>query len=96
MRPIPVRTPAVKSEIQRDRHDAGSDNPNRKPAMKASTNNDSPVEVVISRSTTRHCWVVLMGGHSAPLPWADSADAGLVASWVKANASGKVKVQIRL
>jgi hypothetical protein len=84
------------NEIQRDRHNAGSDNPNRKPAMKAATNNDSPVEVVISRSTTRHCWVVLMGGHSTPLPWVDSADAGVVASWVKANASGKVKVQIRL
>ena len=64
--------------------------------MKAATNNDSPVEVVISRSTIRHCWVVLMGGHSAPLPWADSVDAGVVASWVKANADGKVTVQIRL
>ncbi|MGD0074200.1 MAG: hypothetical protein ABSD31_07635 [Candidatus Binataceae bacterium] len=64
--------------------------------MKATINNDLPVEVVISRSAARRCWVVLMGGHSAPLPWADSADATTVASWVKANAGGKVIVQVRL
>ena len=92
----PDSRPNPSSEIQRDGHYARSDNPNRKPAMKAAIDNDSPVEVVISRSATRHCWVVLMGGHPVPLPWADSADAGMVASWVKANASGKVKVQIRL
>jgi hypothetical protein len=69
---------------------------NKELEMKSSSGNDSSVEVVISRSPARRCWVVLMGGHAAPLPWVDSADASTVASWVKANASGKVKVQIRL
>jgi len=68
----------------------------RECSMAAASNSDGPVEVVISRSTSRHCWVILMGGHSIPLPWVDSTDACTVASWVKANASGKVKVQIRL
>jgi len=69
---------------------------NKELEMESSSGNDSSVEVVISRSPARRCWVVLMGGHAAPLPWVDSADGSTVASWVKANASGKVKVQIRL
>lgn len=68
----------------------------RKLLMNSPTDDDAPVEVVISRSSIRRCWMILMGGHAAPLPWADSADASAVASWVKANASGKVTVQIRL
>jgi hypothetical protein len=85
-----------KIEVRRYRRNTGGESLNRKRGMKATINNDLPVEVVISRSAARRCWVVLMGGHSAPLPWADSADATTVASWVKANAGGKVIVQVRL
>jgi hypothetical protein len=53
-------------------------------------------EVSIKRDTLAHRWVILQGTHKSETPWADSADAVSVVTWIKTKAGGPVRIRIQL
>jgi hypothetical protein len=59
-------------------------------------NSEKAPEVSIRRDTLAHRWVIMQGTHKSETPWADSADAVSVVTWIKTKAGGPVNIRIQL
>jgi hypothetical protein len=52
--------------------------------------------VRLKRDSLKHVWTMAVGAHWIALPWADTADAVTVVTWIKGRTDGRVKISIDL
>lgn len=52
--------------------------------------------ITITRDWQSHTWAIVQGSHNIPTPWADTADAVSVVTWLKTKTGGTAKVQVQL
>jgi hypothetical protein len=52
-------------------------------------------QIIIRRNTELHCWVIVGSEAEQKTPWADTASAVSVSTWLKSKHDGVVKVEVR-
>jgi len=50
----------------------------------------------VKRDSLKHAWTMAVAGHWVVLPWADTADAVSVVTWLKGRTGGSAKIKIDL